>query len=328
MLERCRKEEIDLLLIAGDLFHRQPLLRELKEVSYLLGQLPHTQVVFIAGNHDYIKYDSYYRTYSWPKNVHMLKEEELDVIEFPELETAVYGFSYQDKEIKKCTCQEKGTEHRQKYEILLLHGGDESHVPFQKEKLLNCGYDYIALGHIHKPQVLVKNKMAYSGALEPIDKNDTGPHGYIIGELADSIESKGDKSVGKKSCKTQFIPSAKREYCHVAVKVRPDMTGFALKEEISREIMESGKDNMYKIILTGFHDPQIVFDLSGMDSYGNIVEIVDETVPAYNFERIMENNMDNILGCFIRELKDHDKESIEYHAMCEGVKALMETRRD
>ena len=185
---------MDLLLIVGDLFHRQPLLRELKEVGYLLGKLSHTQVVLTAGNHDYIKADSYYRTYSWPSNVHVLLEETLETIEFPEFETAVSGFSYHKREIKECTCQGKNAEYKQKYEVLLLHGGDESHVPFQKEKLLKCGYDYIALGHIHKPQSLVKDKIAYCGALEPIDKNDVGQHGYIIGEITE------------RGCKTRFVP--------------------------------------------------------------------------------------------------------------------------
>ena len=36
----------------------------------------------------------------------------------------------------------------------------------------------------------------------------------------------------------------------------------------------------------------------------------------------------NILGYLIRELKDYDRDSVEYGAMCEGVKALVETRRD
>lgn len=98
---------MDLLLIAGDLFHRQPLLRELKDVSYLLGKLTHTQVVLSAGNHDYIKAGSYYLTYKWPENVHLLSGEELETIEFPELQTAVSGFSYHSREIKECTCQEK-----------------------------------------------------------------------------------------------------------------------------------------------------------------------------------------------------------------------------
>ena len=35
----CEQEQTDLLLIAGDLFHRQPLLRELKEVDYLFSKL-------------------------------------------------------------------------------------------------------------------------------------------------------------------------------------------------------------------------------------------------------------------------------------------------
>ena len=47
----CEDERTDLLLIAGDLFHRQPLVRELKEVNYLFSELTATKVVLIAGNH-------------------------------------------------------------------------------------------------------------------------------------------------------------------------------------------------------------------------------------------------------------------------------------
>ena len=45
----CEEERTDLLLIAGDLFHRQPLVRELKEADYLFSELTHTKVVLIAG---------------------------------------------------------------------------------------------------------------------------------------------------------------------------------------------------------------------------------------------------------------------------------------
>ena len=72
VIETCEREKIDLLLIVGDLFHRQPLLRELKEVSYLFGKLTKTQVVLVAGNHDYIKKDSYYRIFHCQKHVHMI----------------------------------------------------------------------------------------------------------------------------------------------------------------------------------------------------------------------------------------------------------------
>ena len=41
----CEAEKTDLLLIAGDLFHRQPLVRELKEVNYLFSELTHILIV-------------------------------------------------------------------------------------------------------------------------------------------------------------------------------------------------------------------------------------------------------------------------------------------
>lgn len=53
------RESVDLLFIAGDLFHRQPLLRELKEVNNLFSTIPDTRVYLMAGNHDYIKADSF-----------------------------------------------------------------------------------------------------------------------------------------------------------------------------------------------------------------------------------------------------------------------------
>ena len=59
----CENDQTDLLLIAGDLFHRQPLVRELKEAEYLFSELTHTKVALIAGNHDYIRQDSNYLTF-------------------------------------------------------------------------------------------------------------------------------------------------------------------------------------------------------------------------------------------------------------------------
>ena len=87
----CEKKQVDLLLIAGDMFHRQPLLRELKEVNYLFSKLTRTKVVMIAGNHDYMKWDSYYRTFQWNQNVYPLFGDRLQCAEFPELGTAIIG---------------------------------------------------------------------------------------------------------------------------------------------------------------------------------------------------------------------------------------------
>ena len=60
LIERVKEERADFLLVAGDLFHRQPLLRELKEVNYLFASIPETTVVLMAGNHDYLAGNSCY----------------------------------------------------------------------------------------------------------------------------------------------------------------------------------------------------------------------------------------------------------------------------
>lgn len=314
-MDACNREQADILLIAGDLFHRQPLIRELKEANSLFASLENTQVVLVAGNHDYLKKDSYYRTFKWSMNVHMILSEEISCVEFPQLSLAVYGCSYHAREIAEAKFDNAPAPKKQRYEILIGHGGDEKHIPIQSSQLRSLGYDYVALGHIHKPQILKEEGAAYAGALEPVDKNDTGPHGYVQGEI------------DEKGCRIWFVPDAAREYIHMNVDVDKAMTGHLVRERIKDQIKDRGEQNLYKIILKGFRDPDVLFDLADMDPYGNVVAVSDETRPAYEFERLLEQNRDNLLGRYIETLRGYGKDSIEYQALCEGVQALMETRR-
>lgn len=246
----------------------------------------------------------------------MILNSEIDCVEIPVCHTAVYGFSYHTKEVYSKAYVHAYAGHRQKYEILLIHGGDEKHLPIQKEEIKKLGYDYIALGHIHKPQEILPGQMAYPGALEPIDKNDIGTHGYMKGEITE------------KGCKTVFVPAARREYKHLQVEVSRQMTGYALKEKIKSSIEEQGTQNIYKILLNGYRDPDILFDKTGLDVYGNVIEITDHTRPAYDFEKLYGQNRENILGALIEAFRGCSEESTEYQALCEGVHALMETRRN
>lgn len=302
---------MDLLLIAGDLFHRQPLLRELKEVDYLFSKLHRTRVVLIAGNHDYLKVDSYYRTYQWKSKVYFLGSETMSCVEFPDIETCVYGLSYGKKEITDPLYEDAAAEGRQPIEILLAHGGDEKHIPFRKSRMQTLGYDYIALGHIHRKMELEKNRMNYAGSLEPTDKNDTGKHGYVLGEI----------SGGK--VKTTFVPFAKREYIHTSVVMNEQMTAIELKEKLGEIIRQQGIQNIYKVTFSGFRSEDFVFQTEGMDAYGNVLEFVDDTKVAFDFDKIQKMNAGNLLGKYIERLKHCEKDSVEYDALFEGVSALM-----
>ncbi len=314
IINTCQFKEVDLLLIAGDLFHRQPLLRELKELNFLFSKLTKTKVVWIAGNHDYVKADSYYRTFSWNENVYPILGEEMEYVEFPELKTCVYGFSYHQKEILEHRYDNAFAQRRQKYEILLAHGGDESHIPVKKEILASLGYDYVALGHIHKQQTLVENQVVFAGALEPMDKNDTGKHGYVDGEITEQ------------GTKATFIPSARREYLHLPILVNETMTNGELREKLQECIRENGTENIYKFILKGFRDGDIRFETNTESYFGNVIEIVDETKPFYDFETLLEKNRGNLLGRFIESMQGYEIGSVEHAALYEGVQALLATK--
>lgn len=316
VIEVCRREETDLLLIAGDLFHRQPLLRELKEVDAMFGSIPHTQVVLVAGNHDYVKKQSYYRTYKWNPNVHMILSQEVSCIQLPELNLAVYGCSYYEKENREPIYEQVAVRDICRYHILLAHGGDGSHLPFRKAVVDGLGFDYVALGHIHKPDVLIPNRMAYAGAMEPIDRNDTGAHGWIRGVL--------DRS----GCRIAFESHARRSYIHLTVPVEKTMSGYDLRTRIQALIEQNGAQNIYCLQLDGVRDPDVVFDLHQLDNFGNVLEITDHTRPAYDYEKLLRNNQENLLGRYIASFADAEKDSTEYAALCEGVQALLDTRRE
>ena len=286
-------------------------MRELKEINYHFGKLSRTKVVLIAGNHDYIRKDSRYLQIAWSENVYPLFETTLHRAVIEELDLAVYGFSYDRREIREARYDEAYAPRDMKYEILLAHGGDETHIPIKKAKLKALGYDYVALGHIHKPQMLLKNYAAFSGSLEPLDQNETGRHGFLLGEITE------------KGAQIRFVPFAKRQYIHLHLTVDIEMTHGALRGKIKEEIEQNATAELYKIILEGQRDPEIVYDIEDLDYYGNIVEILDHTVPAYHYEQLYERNKENLLGRLIGHFMECEPESIEYQAMCEGVSAIL-----
>ena len=310
VIEICNKEGTDALFIAGDLFHRQPLLRELKEVNYLFSTLTKTKVFLIAGNHDYIKKESYYRTFRWNENVFPIFTKELSYVDVSELSLAVYGLSYFEKEIKEDLYNVKASG-LEKYEVLLAHGGDSKHIPINFAMLNQSGFDYIAMGHIHKPGAPLKNKAVYAGALEPVDVNDVGAHGYVKGEI------------NKGSVKVKFIPFAKRKYIHLLIEVEPEMTQPGIVDMIKDSIDQRGQENIYKIKLVGRRDPDTEFNTYYMNPYGNIIEIEDNTCVAFDYEKIYHKNKDNVIGKYIESFKGCKTGSKEYMAMEEGVNALL-----
>lgn len=311
-IEDARREQVDLLLIAGDLFHRQPLMEELKEVNYLFSTLTNTRVVLIAGNHDYLQPASAYLNFPWSPNVVCLFSRECECVRFPEIDTEIYGFSYYRQEIEEPLYEgihpvkEKGKGCR----ILLAHGGDAKHIPISRQSLQTSGFDYIALGHIHKPQLIIKDQAAYAGALEPIDCNDLGAHGYILGEYT------------RGRVHLKFVKKARREYISLEFPVEETDTTFSLRDKLEKKIEELGWQNIYRITLQGYRSPQAHFDTDKLKEFGMVLEVEDQTKPLFHLEELQQKYAGQMIGRYIESFEGQ-RDQIEEKALQYGLEALL-----
>lgn len=310
-IEEVNEKRADLLLIAGDLFHRQPTVQELKEVNYLFSTLKKTLVVLIAGNHDYLRPSSPYENFRWGKNVVCLFSQECEKVRFPELKTEVYGLSYHQQEITEPLYDSIRADKNDYFKILLAHGGDANHIPISKDALESSGFDYVALGHIHKPQELIPGFARFAGALEPIDCGDTGPHGYVLGE------------VQRRKAKLSFVRTCSRMYLRRDVEVTEEDTAYSVREKISGVIAGKGPQNMYKIRLVGQRHPKLLFDMREYRKCGRIVEIEDRTTPALHIEELREQYRGQLIGNFIESFGEGPQGVVEEKALRYGLEALL-----
>ena len=72
VIKKCKEIRADLLLIAGDLFNKQPLTSDLNEINEQFATIPNTHIVIISGNADKIRDNSTILSYNFNKNVHYL----------------------------------------------------------------------------------------------------------------------------------------------------------------------------------------------------------------------------------------------------------------
>ena len=313
LIQKVGEENADLLLIAGDLFHRQPLKRELKEVNDLFLQIPNTQVVLMAGNHDYMKEDSYYRNFKWNKNVTFFGNQKLERVYLRKIRTYVYGLSYESREIREGCYDACVPEKKAGFHILLAHGGDEKHIPIQFSELASAGFDYVALGHIHKPRTFERG-MAYAGTLEPVDRNDFGSHGYVKVILTD-----GDSHI-------QFVPFAKRSYIPLEICVNESMAQAELEDVMRENILQNGEENMYHLSLVGVRDPDMEYNTSRLLHQGRIVSVEDYTEPALDMGLLHQQYDGTIIGAYIEQFSG-EPEGMELKALQYGIQTLLETKR-
>lgn len=308
--EICRQEDIDLMLIAGDLFDAPPLLQELKDVNFLFSQLPHTKVVLIAGNHDFLHPGSAYEHFRFAENVFFLTSPEPDSVFFPQWNLEVHGMSYDAREIPEARLNGLKAPRDGRRHFLLAHGGDEKHVPIRVSALTAAGWDYIAMGHLHKPAITSDGRLAFPGSPEPLDSSETGEHGYYIGEIRPDRFS------------VSWHRFSDFEYTPLTVNMTPDMS-FSELELLIRKRLAANEHEVLNLKLAGRRDPDLIPDIAALERLDRIASVKDESLPDYPFEEWMTRPEHDLLASYVRELSGENAGETEKKALYMGLDALL-----
>ncbi len=304
------KSGADLLLIAGDLFHHIPTINEIEEIDYMLGKLSKARTVIIAGNHDFMPLGAPMYGYRFRSKTVCLPAGKTSSVYLKDINTCITGYSYGVREITENVFAGVRPAKEGAINILLAHGGDANHIPFNKEELKNAGFDYIALGHIHKPEIIESNLMAYSGSIEPIDCTDIGKRGYIYGEIGDTT-------------RIVFKQFNKRSYFNIGLEINASCTNEMILDTFENGIKRLGEDNIFRLILRGRKSNNINVDLRRLEKNYNIYEIVDNVYRDYDIEQLYEENRENIIGQYIETYIDKQDDEISKKALHYGIEAIL-----
>ncbi len=311
LIENVKYEKPDLLLISGDLFHGCPSIDDLQEVNYLFSTIPEVTVVLCAGNHDNLGKSDAYVKFNWAKNVVGLWSRELSSVSILGKDVRVYGLSYYDNEAAVDLYADAARAGNEKYHILLMHGGDAKHSPVKRARLAQMDFDYIAMGHIHKGGYVIKNKALYSGALVPIDRNDTGEHGYIAVQLDEN------------GAHAEFVKFAPYKYDELTIYSDSDDTVLSLEDKIKAAVYEKGENNSYRLTIQGSSKAAGRLSLQSLFEIGHILEINDMTAPLLDLDELCVKYKGTLAEEYILALQDRDDEVSRY-ALNEGIGVILQ----
>ena len=318
-IEYIKEEKIPYLFIAGDLYDQNYIKESTIEfINNLFKTIPDTKIFISPGNHDPFLKNSFYNTYNWNDNVKIFN----DVIETIELEDVdIYGYGFSDFYCSNSKVEEIKIENKNKINILLVHGAldlskniDASYNPISTNKLKEIGFDYIALGHIHKRTEENKYNMIYPGSMISFGFDELGKHGMLDviieknNKIINNLEKENKKNntlknekIDKNNIKINFIELDNRIFEEKMINISEINSKEELIEKINSIKIE--KNIFYKIILIGKRNIEInKNEICKLTTNENILKIKDKSETKYDLDKLAKQN--TLKGIFVKRMLD------------------------
>ena len=201
LIDLAIEEKVAFVLLAGDLYDG-----DWKDystgifLSRQMGRLGQNDIsVFsVAGNHDAANRMT--KALDTPANMKMLSSRKVETVRLDNCGVAIHGRSFGTQHVNKNIVAEFGPAEKGMFNIGLLHtslDGREGHAPYAPctpDDLRSKGYQYWALGHVHKQEFVAEEPhIVFPGCIQGRHIRETGPKGCVLVTVEDGSVSEIEK---------------------------------------------------------------------------------------------------------------------------------------
>lgn len=307
-INTVKENNLDALVIAGDLFENDKIYRE--DIEFLIDifdSIYPTPVIISPGNHDFLEFSCPYnesflnimKLKEWSQNVKIFKKPEFSYFSFGDIN--IYG--------KPCLSRESQAFDKYininplKINIAVIHASRTNFCPHEKEiwhpfddsDVLKSNFDYIALGHYHSYSEIsdgLKIKAVYPGSMVPASLYEYDKRGGVIVEI-----KKENKNI---SIELEFVELSELSVKRIEISPAQDIE--KIKKIISSEISESNnpKNTLFVFKIKGTGNLNILHLKELFSEYKIIFDISEFT--KLDIEKLKETSPDTTMGRFINEM--------------------------
>ena len=201
LVDLAIEEKVPFVLLAGDLYDGD--WRDYSTGIFLSQQMgrlgQHNISVFaVAGNHDAANRMT--KALDSPANMTILSSRKAETIRLDDLAVAIHGWSFETQHVDKNLAAGFAAAEKGMFNIGLLHtslDGREGHhavyAPCSVDDLRSKGYQYWALGHIHKQAFVSKDPwIVFPGCIQGRHIRESGAKGCVLVTVEDGAVSTVD----------------------------------------------------------------------------------------------------------------------------------------
>ena len=193
LIDLAIEEEVDFVLIAGDLYDGD--WKDYNTGLFFAGRMGRLdkagiKVLIVSGNHDAASQIS--KAMPLPDNVTLFSPKKPQSVTLDDLGVIIHGQSYSSRAVTENLALQYPQHDSNYFNIGLLHTsltgreGHEDYAPCTLDELKSKGYDYWALGHVHKREIVSEDpRVIFPGNIQGRHVKETGAKGASLVTVED-----------------------------------------------------------------------------------------------------------------------------------------------